>query len=420
MSDYNFAEKKQFYAIFAYICPSKMRRRSFLVLLLLFIVVVATVFFFGKRCNRVVPDINVDSLFINLNDEIAAKRAKQADKVFTGLNKGGLNGVVLYAEQGRVVYEKAFGWRDLSKRQKDSLRVDDAFQLSSDSKMFTAEAIMLLKAEGKLDYDDDVRKYIPQLPYEGVTIRHLLNHRSGLPRYDALADKHWPDRKKPFSNEAMIKMLAEKKPEPYGTPDGSYFYNNINYALLATVVERASGQHFEDFMRERIFEPLGMSHSYIYSMRNDTLVSLYMPVDAHGHDLFKNGPLKTQNDYLNGVMGDKIMFSTVEDLWKFNQALDKHVLLPDSLQAEAFKPGSPEWKNDENYGFGWRMSKERPGMYFHFGWWKGYRSAIIRDTNKNRFLAVLTNTTFNFPPDPLWEFLCDTTVQLPEAEVLPE
>ena len=397
-----------------------MRRRSFLVLLLLFIVVVVTVFFFGKRCNRVVPDINVDSLFINLNDEIAAKRAKQADKVFTDLNKAGLNGVVLYAEQGRVVYKKAFGWRDLSKRQKDSLRVDDAFQLSSDSKMFTAEAVMLLKAEGKLDYDDDVRKYIPQLPYEGVTIRHLLNHRSGLPRYDALADKHWPDRKKPFSNEAMIKMLAEKKPEPYGTPDGSYFYNNINYALLATVVERASGQHFEDFMRERIFEPLGMSHSYIYSMRNDTLVSLYMPVDAHGHDLYKNGPLKTQNDYLNGVMGDKIMFSTVEDLWKFNQALDKHVLLPDSLQAEAFKPGSPEWKNDENYGFGWRMSKERPGMYFHFGWWKGYRSAIIRDTNKNRFLAVLTNTTFNFPPDPLWEFLCDTTVQLPEAVALPE
>ena len=397
-----------------------MSRRSFFAILLLLVVVVASVFFFGKRCNRVVPDINVDSLFVNLNNEIAAKRAKQADKVFGSLNKAGLNGVVLYAEQGQVVYEKAFGWRDLSKRQKDSLRVDDAFQLSSDSKMFTAEAIMLLQAEGKLDYDDDVRKYIPELPYEGITIRMLLNHRSGLPRYDAMADQHWRDRKKPFSNEAMIKMLADKKPEPYGTPDGFYFYNNINYALLASVVERASGQHFEDFMRERIFDPLEMSHSYIYSMRNDTAVSLYMPVDAHGHDLFKNGPLKTQNDYLNGVMGDKIMFSTVEDLWKFNQALDKHVLLPDSLQAEAFKPGSPEWKNEENYGFGWRMSKEHPNMYFHFGWWKGYRSAIIRDTNKNRFLTVLTNTTFNFPPDPLWEFICDTTVQLPEAEPLPE
>ena len=397
-----------------------MRRRSLLVILLLLIAVVASVFFFGKRCNRVVPNINVDSLFVNLNDKIVAKRAKQANKVFSNLHKAGLNGVVLYAEQGQVIYEKAFGWRDLSKHQKDSLRIDDAFQLSSDSKMFTAEAIMLLKAEGKLDYDDDVRKYIPELPYEGITIRMLLHHRSGLPRYDAMADQHWRDRKKPFSNEAMIKMLAEKKPEPYGTPDGFYFYNNINYALLATVVERASGQHFEDFMRERIFEPLGMEHSYIYSMRNDTAVSLYMPVDAHGHDLFKNGPLKTQNDYLNGVMGDKIMFSTVEDLWKFNQALDKHALLPDSLQTEAFKPGSPEWKNNENYGFGWRMSKEHPNIFFHYGWWKGYRSAIIRDTNKNRFLAVLTNTTFNFPPDPLWEFICDTLVQLPEAEPLPE
>ena len=388
--------------------------------MVLLLFVAGTVFFCGRRCSHDVPVINTDSLFVNLNDKIIAQRAKQADKVFGNLNKAGLNGVVLYAEQGQVVYEKAFGWRDLSKRQKDSLRIDDAFQLSSDSKMFTAEAIMLLQAEGKLDYDDDVRKYIPELPYEGITIRMLLNHRSGLPRYDAMADQHWRDRKKPFSNEAMIKMLADKKPEPYGTPDGFYFYNNINYALLASVVERASGQHFEDFMRERIFEPLEMSHSYIYSMRNDTAVSLYMPVDAHGHDLFKNGPLKTQNDYLNGVMGDKIMFSTVEDLWKFNQALDKHVLLPDSLQAEAFKPGSPEWKNDENYGFGWRMSREHPNIYFHFGWWKGYRSAIIRDTNKNRFLTVLTNTTFNFPPDPLWEFICDTTVQLPEAEPLPK
>ena len=396
-----------------------MKRRS-LVLILFLLIVVATVFICWRRCDHEVPVINTDSLFINLNDEIIAKRAKQADKLFSELNQAGMNGVVLYAEQGQVVYEKAFGWRDLSKRQKDSLRIDDAFQLSSDSKMFTAEAIMLLKADGKLDYDDDVRKYIPELPYEGITIRMLLHHRSGLPRYDSMADEFWPDRKKPFSNEALIKMLAEKKPEPYGAPDACYFYNNINYALLASVVERVSEQHFEDFMRERIFEPLGMAHSFIYSMRGETEVSLYLPVEAQGHDLYRKGPVKTQNDYLNGVMGDKIMFSTAEDLWIFNQALDKHVLLPDSLQAEAFKPGSPEWKNDENYGFGWRMSKDHPGMYFHYGWWKGYRSAVIRDENRNRFLALLCNTTYNCSPDPIWEFMCDTSVQLPEAVALPE
>ena len=394
-----------------------MRRRALFILILL-VLVAGTVFFCGRRCGHDVPVVNVDSLFIDLNKEIVAKRAKMADKMFTNMCRAGLNGVVLYAEQGEVIYEKAFGWRDLNKRHKDSLRIDDAFQLSSDSKMFTAEAVMLLNAQGKLNYDDDVRKYIPELPYEGVTIRMLLTHRSGLPRYDSMADEHWPDRKKPFSNEALIKMLAEKKPEVYGMPDASYFYNNINYALLASVVERASGEHFEDFMRENIFEPLGMTHSYIYSMRDDASVSLYMPVDAHGHDIYKKGPVKAQNDYLNGVMGDKIMFSTVEDLWKFNQALDAHVLLPDSLQAEAFQPSSPEWKNDENYGFGWRMSKEHPDMYFHYGWWKGYRSAIIRDTHKNRFLAVLGNTTYNIPPDLIWDFICDTTVQLPEAQPL--
>ena len=391
-----------------------MKRRTFFVIVLL-LAVGLTVFFCGRRCSHEVPVVNVDSLFIDMNKAMVAQRTQQADKVFTGMSRNGLNGVVLYAEQGELVYEEAFGWRDLNKRRKDSIRIDDAFQLSSDSKMFTAEAVMLLKADGKLDYDDDIRKYIPEIPYEGVTIRHLLTHCSGLPRYDSMADEFWPDRKKPFSNEALIAMLAEKTPDPYGTPGGGYFYNNINYALLASVVERASGQHFEDFMRERIFEPCGMTHSYIYSMRDDTAVSLYMPVEVHGHDVYRSGPVKAQNDYLNGVMGDKIMFSTVEDLYRYNQALDQALLLPDSLQREAFMPGSPKWKNDENYGFGWRMSKEHPDAYFHFGWWKGYRSLIVRDVAHRRFLAILTNTTVQLPSDVIWDFVSDTTVMLPES-----
>lgn len=391
-----------------------MKRRTFFVIVLL-LAVGLTVFFCGRRCSHEIPVVNVDSLFIDINKAMVAQRTQQADKVFTGLSRNGLNGVVLYAEQGELVYEEAFGWRDLNKRHKDSIRIDDAFQLSSDSKMFTAEAVMLLKADGKLDYDDDIRKYIPEIPYEGVTIRHLLTHCSGLPRYDSMADEFWPDRKKPFSNEALIAMLAEKTPDPYGTPGGGYFYNNINYALLASVVERASGQHFEDFMRKRIFEPCGMTHSYIYSMRDDTAVSLYMPVEVHGHDVYRSGPVKAQNDYLNGVMGDKIMFSTVEDLYKYNQALDQALLLPDSLQREAFMPGSPNWKNDENYGFGWRMSKEHPNAYFHFGWWKGYRSLIVRDVAHRRFLAILTNTTVQLPSDVIWDFVSDTTVMLPES-----
>ena len=390
-----------------------MTRKTFFIA---FLVLLSMAFCSCRRYGHGDVVVNTDSIFIDLNKEKIAQRTAMADKTFRELATAGMNGVVLYAEQGIVVYEAAFGYRDLSKRHKDSLRIDDAFQLSSDSKMFTAEAVMLLKAEGKLDYDDDVKKYIPELPYDGITIRQLLTHRSGLPRYDSMADEFWPDRKIPFSNEALIKMLAEKTPQPYNAPDVVYFYNNINYALLASVVERASGQHFEDFMRERIFDPLGMTHSYIYSMRDDTAVSLYMPVEVHGHDMYRKGPVKTQNDYLNGVMGDKIMFSTVGDLYKFNQALDENILLPDSLQKEAFLPGSSQWKRDENYGFGWRMSKEHPHAFFHYGWWKGYRSAVIRDVAHSRFLAVLCNTTQQIPADVIWEFVSDTTVMLPESE----
>lgn len=390
-----------------------MMRKTFFIA---FLLLLSVSFCSCRKYGRTDVVINTDSVFYDLGKEKIALRAKMAKTTFNDFAKSGMNGVVLYAEQGQILYEEVFGYRDLSKRHKDSLRIDDAFQLSSDSKMFTAEAIMLLKAEGKLDYDDDVKKYIPELPYDGITIRQLLTHRSGLPRYDSMADKFWPDRKKPFSNEALIKMLVEKTPKPYNAPDVVYFYNNINYALLASVVERVSGQHFEDFMRERIFEPLGMTHSYIYSMRGDTAVSLYMPVEVHGHDVYRNDPVKTQNDYLNGVMGDKIMFSTVGDLYKFNQALETHVLLPDSLQAEAFQPGSPQWKNDENYGFGWRMNKNYPNIFFHYGWWKGYRSVIVRDVAHHRFLAVLNNTTWQIPSDVVWDFISDTTVMLPESE----
>ena len=360
--------------------------------------------------------INIDSIFTDLGTTDLAQKHKTADAFFTNLAKSGMNAVALYAEQGQVVYKKAFGFRDLNKRHPDSLHVDDQFQLSSDSKMFTAEAVMILFAQGKLDYDADVRTYIHEFPYEGITVRHLLNHRSGLPRYDSMADEFWPDRTKPFSNEEMIRMLAKRKPERYAAPDVTFFYNNINYALLASVVERVSGQHFEDFMRENIFEPLGMNRSFIYSMRNDSVVSLYMDCEAHGHDLYKSGPVKSQNDYLNGVMGDKIMFSTVDDIYKFMMALDCNLLLPDSVQCEAFNPGSKEWKRNENYGFGWRMSKEHPDMFFHYGWWKGYRSAVIRNVAQNRVLIILGNTTYNFPSEAIWNFIGDSSCCLPESE----
>ena len=187
------------------------------------------------------PVINVDSIFINLDDEIIKKKAASIDKEFSKIRrKIGFNGTGLYAEQGRIIYNKAWGYRNLRKRC-DSLQSDDIFQLSSVSKMFTAEAVMILKNEGLIDYDVDIREYIPEFPYEGITTRLLLNHRSGLSRYESLADAKWPDRKKPFLNEDMIEYYAKHQPTPYFKPDGGFNYSNVNYALLASVIERVSG-----------------------------------------------------------------------------------------------------------------------------------------------------------------------------------
>ena len=244
-----------------------------------------------------------------------------------------------------------------------------------------------------------------------------MNHRSGLSRYEVLADERWPDRCIPLSNGDVVRLYAQYHPDPYNQPNVTFHYTNVNYALLANIIEKVSGQHFEDFMREQLFEPLGMSHSYIYSLRGVDRLKTYVDTDVQGHDLLRKGARRAQDDYLNGVLGDKGMFSTVSDLYKFHLALEYNLLLPDSIQREAFIPGSPTWKKGENYGFGWRMKDTHPGVLYHFGWWKGYRSFFIRDIAKRRTLIILTNTDAGISGETLWEFINDTTLQLPPASI---
>lgn len=370
-----------------------------------------------ERPHGPVPELKVDSLFVDLGKAKVERRVVMAEKAFDEMHRSQyLNGVVLYAEGEQVIFKKAYGWRNLVK-QKDSIRLDDQFQLASVSKMFTAEAVMLLYSRGLLDYDDDITKYLPEFPYQGITIRNLLNHRSGLSRYETLADERWPDRGVPVSNDDIIRLYAQYKPDPYNQPDVTFHYTNVNYALLANIVEKVSGRHFEDFMRDEVFAPLGMERSFIYSLRGVDRIKTYVETDVQGHDLLRKGARRAQDDYLNGVLGDKGMYSTVEDLYRFRVAIDYGLFLPDSIQQEAFVPGSPLWKKGENYGFGWRMNENHPGVLFHFGWWKGYRSFFIRDIAKRRTLIVLTNTDSGVVGDALWEFVNDTTVQLPPVSI---
>lgn len=364
------------------------------------------------------PEVNADSIFIDLDKPVLEKKRAQIDKSLTNLKKKTtFNGTVLFAEKGRIILEKAYGVSNLRTRKGD-LKADDVFQLSSVSKMFTAEAIMILKTRGLIDYDADIKTYIPEFPYDGVTVRMLLTHRSGLSRYETLADNNWPDKKKPFTNDDMIEYYVQYHPDPYFKPDNGFHYCNVNYALLASIVERVSGKSFVDFMREDLFDVMGMHDSYIYNMPTDTLVSEYLPNCVQGYYIGRRRPRQAQNEYLNGVKGDKIMFSNVGDMYRFKLAIDYGLLVPDTIQAEAFKPGSPKYsKRKDNYGFGWRISRKYPDCYYHYGWWKGYRSFFLFDKANDRTIIVLTNADKGPNSDVFWKLLKDNTIQIAPASV---
>lgn len=396
-----------------------MKNRFLLVIILLFLVSCSSdnKDYYLEEETEVWPEVNVDSLFFDVDKSIIEKKEADLDNFFSRLHKRiGFNGTVLFAEKGRVVFEKAYGFTDLRSR-KGELGVDDVFQLSSVSKMFTAEAVMMLHSRGLLDYDADITSIIPEFPYSGITTRMLLTHRSGLSRYESLADEYWPDKKVPFTNDDMIEYYIKYKPQPYFKPDNGFNYSNVNYALLASVVERVSGKSFPDFMKEELFDAIAMRSSFIYDMPADTLVSMYIPDCVQGYYM-KRRPQRAQNEYLNAVKGDKIMFSNVEDMYRFRVAIDYGLLVPDSIQAEAFVPGSPKYsKRKDNYGFGWRISRKYDNCFYHYGWWKGYRSFFLIDNDNDRTLIILTNTDKNLSSTQFWNLLRDNSISLAPASI---
>jgi len=365
-----------------------------------------------KEIERKIP--NVDLSFIYDNDSLViAQKAEELDKKFLRLQKlTGFNGTVLYAEKGRLIFKKAYGFNNV-RRRRDSLSTNDAFQLASVSKMFSAMAIMILKNDGKLDYDEDIRILLPDFPYEGVTPRLLMTHRAGLPRYMSLAHDKWENKKDPMDNDDVLRLFAEYPPDKYFSADNGFHYCNTNYALLASIVEKISGQNFEDFVEQRIFEPLGMDDSFVYNMRGDTIVTLYVEEGVPGY--YRKGWRwrEMTDDYLNAVMGDKNIYTSVEDLYKYDRALDNFTLLPKEIIEESFKPGSPKyWKRKNNYGFGWRIKGSRDSTVYHFGWWKGFRTFYIRDMKYQKTLIVLTNKDKGPSSSNFWNIIKSDTLPL--------
>ena len=299
------------------------------------------------------------------------------------------NGNVLVAKQGKIIYEKAIGWADYLHR--DSLKINSQFELASVSKTMTSTAILMLMERGKLKLDDSVKEFFPDFPYSGITIRLLLTHRSGMMNYvyftDDLYRSQHLDERKGISNTDEMALIAKYKPRPFNKPDKRFLYNNSNFMVLGSIIEKVSGIPYAQFMKENVFKPAGMEHTAVYSKA----VYDKIPVDVVGHDRGKWRYSVAQN-FLDGPVGDKGIYSTVGDLYLFDRALRDGRLLKQATMDSAYVPRNPMLHGHFSYGYGWRIF-EAPGqqVIYHTGWWHGFRHIFLRDIKDDISIVLLSN-----------------------------
>jgi len=315
---------------------------------------------------------------------------KQIDAFMKHLHQvSGFNGNVLVAKKGKIIYENAFGWANYPNM--DSLKLNSQFELASISKTMTATAILQLMEHGKLKLNQDVRDFYPDFPYEGVTIRMLLTHRSGLPNYvyaiDDVFRKEHRDQKKGVTNAQMMDLLAQYKPARYNAPGKSYHYNNSNFMVLGAIIEKVAHMPYAQYMMNNVFKPAGMAHTNVYSKATYDKI----PTKVMGHDR-NSWKYSVAQNYLDGPVGDKGIYSTVGDLFLFDRALRAGRLIKQATQDSAYTDRNPMERGHFNYGYGWHLF-EAPGqkVVYHTGWWHGFRHIYLRDMKNDITIVLLGN-----------------------------
>lgn len=321
---------------------------------------------------------------INAEDKIS-----KIEELFRKKKLAGFNGNVLIAQRGVVLYEKSFGYANI--RKKDTLEANHAFQLASLSKPFTAVAVLKLIEQKKISLDDSIQRFIPDFPYHGILIKSLLSHRSGLPNYAYSFPDSVRHGKRPPTNGDVIQWFEKANPLPlrYNYPNRSFNYCNTNYLVLASLVEKVAGVPFEEYVRKNIFEPLEMKHTFLATAAVDT--SRYLR--TVGHQFGRVLP----KDYFDDVLGDKGVYSTTEDLYRFYKGLWGGCLLKKKTLEEAFTPRSFEKKGMKNYGYGFRMhldENDKPKYLYHTGWWKGYNT-IMWMSEADDFVIIILSNSYN-------------------------
>ena len=339
-------------------------------------------------------------------EEVFSKRvSQQIDSFYKRRHKvDGFNGCVMIAKDGKPIYSAAFGYGNIG--SKDTLTTESSIQLASVSKTFTSTAILLLAEQGLLSLDDSVQKFFPGFPYHGITIRLLLSHRTGLPDY-TYWDKYFIGKDVQYlTNQLLVELLIAKKPQVRCKPDHMFLYCNTNYAILASIVENVTATPFHKFMHDFIFSPLGMTNSFVYDAENSIGLYCTISYDSKGR-IWKDCPS-------DGVVGDKGIYSSVDDMLKWDNALRTGLLLSRESLEEAYKPRSLDRysfakEKGKNYGYGWRMLKQPDNSYliYHNGFWHGSNNVFARDLTNGFTIIVLGNRSnhANYWTQPIWNTL---------------
>lgn len=287
---------------------------------------------------------------------------------------------VLVLKDGQPVFRRGYGLAVLE----DGTPVSPAtnFRLASVSKQFTAAAILLLAEDGALSIDDPLKKWLPELPAvaDAMTLRQLLSHSSGLLDYEDLMDP--ADTRQVHDIDVL--HLLQKENRTYFAPGSSYRYSNSGYALLALVVGKASGSDFASFLRQRIFLPLGMTASFAHQDGVDEV-----PERAYGYSQIDGHWQRTDQSTTSAVLGDGGIYSSIDDLAKWDAALyDERLLRRASLQ-QAFSAATATPEPDvPHYGFGWRINGD---ALWHSGESIGFRNVIVRYPKQKLTVVVLSN-----------------------------
>ncbi|HEV7643329.1 MAG TPA: serine hydrolase [Pyrinomonadaceae bacterium] len=375
----------------------------------------------------------------NAQEKPASEKVAAIDTLMqTLVKRGQFNGAVLAEDNGKVIYSKGFGYADFEK--KTPVDADSVFEIASISKTFTSMAVMILVEQGKIKYDDDIKKYFPGLPYKGITIRHLLTHTSGLPEYmDLFYAKNNGWDKTIKTNADLIALLKSDKPPVQFGPGERWLYNNTGFCLLASIVEKVSGKPFAEFLRVNIFKPLGMKNTRIHTrLSKEPILHLaagYLRPSLLADDFVL--PEKLDNTAfvitLGGIVGDGSVHSTVGDLLKWGKSFSTEKLIKNKTIEEAFTPvtlkdgsAARTYENsrglESGYGFGWfvRKGANDSRTVWHTGGWPGYVTFYSLNPARRQTVVVLSNADSTAVPragQAIEKILNGQTFEMPRLSI---